>query len=447
MIINQIWFFKIIFGAFSAFFAFCAACFTFWEIYQHDKQESIQIWFSHLWEIINNNKLSKLPEIIICWFLNTKKMIPALLEWLLEDRWAVKALSLLLPVLVSLPALYLWNSNYATLMFVLSLPLFFLFLTDTAYFPKKGLKRTIYTLYAGSLFTFLAYEILLLTVNTKIVYSFIITTMLLPVFWVSIWGPFIILLGFFNLDPENINQELISIITFSISISFSITFLAIIIGKILNSNSPVPQTMQMLISNAIFDGITIFITLSLLEWSVKKNPLFRIPVALVLDIFLAGLLACFSLYFALLHTNNAINFRQALRVLFAVSPVSNSIEFGAYFWAMHTTFIPTIIYSLLIICSWVAKIILCFFEWFFGAGKTNKNPLKLTAALLTIFSILFAGLSYGVGVYEEYMEKYNNRPNNGMQLTPSSSVFQVTSPCYSSSQLCITLVGNIAWVS
>ena len=181
----------------------------------------------------------------------------------------------------------------------------------------------------------------------------------------------------------------------SMGISFSITFLSFMLGKVVSPESSIPQTFQMLAANVVLDGVTLLITFWILGWAIKNKTLWRIPIAIFLDGVVAAILACASLYLGLLLSENHLSVGQVFGVLIGKSPFQSGYEFGPYFWAMHTTFIPTIIYLSIILVSWLAKIIFTSARGYLGAWQKHTNPMALTAALFTLLAatmFVLAGL-------------------------------------------------------
>ncbi len=176
-------------------------------------------------------------------------------------------------------------------------------------------------------------------------------------------------------------------------ISFSITFLSFLFGNVVSPESAIPKTFQMLAANVLFDGFTLLITFWILAWAIKNKTLCRIPIAIFLDVIVAAILACASLYLGLLLSENHLAVRQVFGVLFGKSALQSGYEFGPYFWAMHTTFIPTIIYLSIILVSWLAKIIFTSARGYLSAWQKHTNPMALTAALFTLLAATMFVLS------------------------------------------------------
>jgi hypothetical protein len=195
------------------------------------------------------------------------------------------------------------------------------------------------------------------------------------------------------------------VLSCAIPVSFSITMIALLIGHEVNPSAWVPQTLQMLISNVIFDSLTIITTFTILSWAISSSGFLRIPLAIMLDLLAAAILACASLYFGLLFTDKVLSLREVFSVLIAKSTDETRLEFGPYFWVMHTTFIPTLIYLFMIMLAWVGKTMLTPVRWFFGKGQEHKNPLTLTAALCGIFIAIFSLLAFVAGEAQKYAEQ------------------------------------------
>ncbi len=171
--------------------------------------------------------------------------------------------------------------------------------------------------------------------------------------------------------------------------SFVITMLAFLVGNLISPEALVPQTWQMLISNVLLDGVTLLVTFALITWAVREKAWWRIPNAIVLDVLVACLLACASLYLGLVFTENELTVTAVLNILIGKAATGDHYELGPYFWAMHTTFLPTLAYLSFILVAWLGKTILAPFEWFLDEGKAHQNPLGLTAALFVLLASFF----------------------------------------------------------
>src|SRR5258708_36394771 len=138
----------------------------------------------------------------------------------------------------------------------------------------------------------------------------------------------------------------------------------------------------MIASNVVFDGLTVVVTLLVLEMSVRSQAVFPIPAAICVDLILGALFACASLGLGLAFTERKLSFRSLEWTLIGHSQNGSHWEFGPYFWAMHTTFLPTLFYLALISVCWAGKCFLVLTKWFLGKGKLEEiNPLGMTSAL------------------------------------------------------------------
>lgn len=57
----------------------------------------------------------------------------------------------------------------------------------------------------------------------------------------------------------------------------------------------------------------------------------------------------------------------------------------------------------------MGKVVLVPVGWFFGIGHEHKSPLKLTATLLTLLSVMFGVMAYAAGVGQERCEQKEKR--------------------------------------
>ena len=110
-------------------------------------------------------------------------------------------------------------------------------------------------------------------------------------------------------------------------------------------------------------------------------------------IVVAALLACLSLYLGLLGSDNALSIKETLNVLIARAPAGTTYELGPYFWAMHTTFIPTIMYLIVIALAYIGKLIILPIFHVFRKGRELEKPHDLTAGVFAFVAVLFVAIS------------------------------------------------------
>jgi|GEM_PF-6483288 len=187
----------------------------------------------------------------------------------------------------------------------------------------------------------------------------------------------------------------------SISLSIILTILSFVIGHLLCATCDVDINSQLLISNILFDNLTLFTTIALLEQAVplinRKSKKWNIGVVIILDLLLAAVFAILSLYFGLLNTDKELSILQVSKVLLGASPQDNgALEFGPLFWAMHTTFIPTLIYLFIIVMATIGKMVIMPANRLLFKGALAEDPYHLTAGFFGLFAVIFTMLSLGI---------------------------------------------------
>lgn len=174
---------------------------------------------------------------------------------------------------------------------------------------------------------------------------------------------------------------------FSGAISFTITLSALFLGHLLEPSAFLPQNIRMLLSNAICDGATVVASLSTLERAVGPKKRLSIPAAIFLNLLLALTFACASLWLGV----KDVTLVNVVRVLIGHSIDGGHWEFGPYFWAMHTVFLPLLIYCLIVMLCWAAKATVTYKEWFYGrAAQPEINGLTMAARFLGYIATLLA---------------------------------------------------------
>lgn len=196
----------------------------------------------------------------------------------------------------------------------------------------------------------------------------------------------------------------------AIAASFPITLLSLLLGSLALPTSWIPQTIQMLASNVVCDGLTMYTTLIILSLAVRQERPLSIPIAVLLDITVGALLACASLYFGLVFTDHAVSIGQVFRVLVGFSPVGDHFEIGPYFWAMHTSFIPTLCYLSLIVFCWLGKLIILPIASILSKGRAVEKPHHLTAGALLFLFAFFAALAKALDLIHDLAQNQTVSP-------------------------------------
>jgi len=191
-----------------------------------------------------------------------------------------------------------------------------------------------------------------------------------------------------NQDHPSKSTELFGM---SVGISLSLTLAALFLGNLAEPASGIHQTGRLLLSNAIFDGLTVVTTLVILEKAAGVHKLWSIPLAVLFDICFAAGFAIASLWFGA----NRLNLYQIAWLLIAHSTDGSRWSIGPYFWSMHTTFLPTFLYLGLVLVCWIGKSMLAPTKWFLNRSQQKEiNPLNMTARLLAL-----VGAGFGTGAY------------------------------------------------
>jgi hypothetical protein len=421
---SEIWMLKVALGSIAGIFGVLAAICTFLDLLYAEKQEPVQTWFRMRWDTIGRSPWLSLPEKVIGGLLRWEERFKGI-DPLSESRsramtflWCVTPV----PVLIAV-----WIHDGAPQAFfasLVALPCLFLLLHDKGrqvvswIESRRGINITegfMVGVFSTWVFgNMIATGIWIdLSLKMNLLWALLTMTLLLPTFWLLIWtsggGPTAvascILPRFRDYPrPHSVNR-IRSCFALGASASFVVTYLSLLLGHIARPTAPVPQTFQMLLSNAVFDGCTVIATVLVLRWAVSKRGMLRLPVAITVDVVIAAIFACGSLYFALVGRENALSIRQVLDVLVGQSANSSGWELGPYFWAMHTTFIPTAVYLSIIFFSWLAKCVLTVAHWFFEKGQEHKNPLKLTAAACGVIVAIFGVGAIVAGAAQEYVKR------------------------------------------
>lgn len=205
-----------------------------------------------------------------------------------------------------------------------------------------------------------------------------------------------------------------SVFGMATAVSFFVTLCSLLIGNLVAPDAWIPQTLQMLLCNVAFDGFTMVATFAILAAAVGKKRKYPIPVGILIDLMVAALFACASLWLGLIGTQHALSIKQVLGVLFAKSAddaAGNAL--GPYFWAMHTTFLPTLGYMALILLFWVAKLVVLPVAKVLEKGrKTDIKPHSLMAGL---FGFVGAAALVAAAILHVASDDVPNRPSAAPQ--------------------------------
>jgi hypothetical protein len=218
-----------------------------------------------------------------------------------------------------------------------------------------------------------------------------------------------------------------SIIVITLTASLGFTLLLLYIGTLLSTLAPLPNRVQAMTANVIFDGLTIMVTFWILERSSRIHTLLRLPLVIVTVGGISFLFALCSLWFATLGSGweltilfgREISFANVIEKLryqpwvvllsesFSISEMTNIIigknpfgtywEFGPLFWSTNSVFLPLALYLIAVTTSWLAKVVHTAVALYLGRGKEEEiNPISMTAALFALISAIFVACSLGM---------------------------------------------------
>ncbi|MEP1096378.1 MAG: hypothetical protein ABJG78_14775 [Cyclobacteriaceae bacterium] len=381
----------------GGFLALSAAFFGFLAVLRNDNQLTIRAWFKHKWSLIDTSNWRRIAEKSIGWSLNTEAALKGRLK-ILAQREDVLGIAFLL----DLGAIwYYYKFSYAFFLLLLILTIHKFKVLDR----KKDLLFYFALSATYLIAAFGSYLLVLIALKSSLTVAPLILIFSLPSFFLFLGLPLVYFekaIKWLKINMVIPPFENIQVYGFYVGLSFILTFCSFLLGNSISQDSTVPQTFQMLLSNTLMDSATIGVTLYLMKWAFKKNSIKSISSAIMLALFFSMIFACTSLYFGLLDTEYSMSLKEISRVLIGLSPTRNGMDFSPYFWAMHTTFIPTIIFLSVLTIGLTAKLILIPIQWFFSKGDKNKNPLALTAALFTVLAAFF-GL---IGLLIDEMDRY-----------------------------------------
>lgn len=426
MIGLNVWIIGFILKFIGGLFTFFAALCTFFAVLQNEKHDKVKLWFCQKWHVISCSKFLTLPIEVIKWIKRRKNNLNELLlsylsfienkiNTILSQHPFIIVYLLLFYFLYFQINLQIFNSIPNSLgvpTFLMLLILFPLLLMSwkkvaslgqEKFITEKVFNNFILVIFIYPYCIICPYILVSEILKLDTFMALLLAIVILPIFWFSFSTPFIYPFSKYIKNP-NARQHLLLFIFYA-TLSLTITLFALWLGKLSSPESWIPQNIQMIISNILFDGVTLVVTFSILTWAISKNELVRIPIAIFVDVIIAAILACCALYFGLIATENALSFQEVINILLGKSQNGDRIELGPYFWAMHTTFLPTVIYLAIILGTWLGKMLLTPIRWFFGKGYEHKNPLALTAALFTLLATIFV-LS---GLTTDAIEKHINR--------------------------------------
>lgn len=178
-----------------------------------------------------------------------------------------------------------------------------------------------------------------------------------------------------------------------------LTVFGLYVGRYFDASSQLDLTPQILIANTFFDALTIAVTIALLRWvsfgGFLQSWTLRLLIAAPLDLALGALFAVASIYLSLVGTEHAITLGQSYDLLLP-DIVDNSVYgLGPEFWIMHTTFLPTSFYLIVLLTGVLAYFVFIWLPDGVVSQDPNQNqkPLAALASICGIYGLIVQALA------------------------------------------------------
>lgn len=366
-----------------------------------DDRQRTRTYYKKIWQTIQQTGLLLLPEKAITGFLTTKTALVAKAKGLFNSL--PDSIIMLLMFTTPVAGFVVgWFTSGWILALVLSVPMtifpVLVFLDEIVGMDTLSNNDAIASVVVinHSLFWLVtSLALLKVVLNLNIVIATLVMIVLFPIYALLVGLP---LVGLVDSAGDRFQKSKGNWFVFGMTLaaSFSITLIALLIGYVADSTCWIPKTMQMLGSNVIFDGLTVLATIVILTLAVPPKRRIPIPVAVCLDVAVAAVFACASLYCGVAFTDRHLGIIETARVLVALSPEGGHFEIGPYFWAMHTTFIPTLLYMFLITLCWVGKLLVLPVASILSRGAVVEKPHHLTAGVFLFIAAVFGVIGKGI---------------------------------------------------
>ena len=380
----------------SSIFLVFAALFEFVDRFQdEDERQKTRLFYSRVLETLTGTNFKHLPtkafDSIINVFNATSTKILHVFAIIQQKDW-IWLFQIIILIGISIMA-------YLQERYITSIILFIALIGVIGWNYEKIINRdnkwgdflykilflpTIISLFLSPVIIGLVYQILIEYNATLVI---LIPILLLPTF-ISILHAYssVIPIIVLNIDPASGSrasevEPISNKVSALIIISFMITSLAILTGLLLDKSSVVPNAIQLVIVNLIFDAITILFTIHLMKLTILRGGfsfLYTIPV----DIAIAIICGLFSVYLGTVFSTHSISVGNVFNLSFIYSKSGNEYSFGILFWLAITAIIPSLIYIVIIISSLISKSFLEIVSIFIKRTSIIDKPHHLMAGLM-----------------------------------------------------------------
>ena len=173
----------------------------------------------------------------------------------------------------------------------------------------------------------------------------------------------------------------------SFFIVYTLTLISFGFGYTLNRNGWVNPSLQLLCSNILFDYITFYFSFLIVERILANQSFFKRFLYLISNIVLSGLCAICSIFFGLLDSDSPISVAESWSLLLGDLDGLKQVH-KQYFFIMHTTFLPILIYSITIVFLLLSKLILKFCQYLAVPGESLSRPYAFFRAFFLLLAAI-----------------------------------------------------------
>ena len=341
------------------------------------------------WRVLRERSIFELPELAIRFLLRVQRSASDSFATFLLD----KAFVVLLP-LVALGAGYAawkhfdqpyWGAGLASLVVVagLGLPTN---IEERVSVPVMALLNLVAA--AGVIYVFVAWGLSLPVENAAILWL-AVSPGLVAAAVLALWWPLIKV----NHRLGLVDYMVLGLASFVLGMSPAGTAAALLLGSVTSSALWMPHIAPMYAANVACDTATVLATVLLMRAAINPDWRLSIPLAVLIDVVLAALLACVSVGLGLVGSGRELGVAELGRLLIGTSPNEVSERFDPLFWAMHTTFLPTAIYFLAIAGIWSARLVFLPLALLFSRSAIVEKPHHLMAGAFGLLAAICLGLS------------------------------------------------------
>lgn len=168
----------------------------------------------------------------------------------------------------------------------------------------------------------------------------------------------------------------------ALGVSFSVTMAALVFGTMVSPSEILPRGSHLFLSNVIFDALTFTATVVILRRAHESSRAFAMLAAILMSLLVAAFFACASLWLGLLGSNESLSVVGVACTLLGRDPSCRSVQLGPFFWAMHTSFLPTAACLLLLAFAVGGRFVSLTVERVLQKAKAETHPYGYTSLLV-----------------------------------------------------------------